>query len=84
MRVSVSLLIFGSCLLVAAAAAAIVEGHASDAEMRGGSLALALTLAAAAALVTTIEAMGYIRSPHWTEGAASQGHELDSEPQPDR
>jgi hypothetical protein len=57
-------MILGGFLLVAAAAAAIIEGYAADAQERVGSLALPFTLAVVAVLVTTIGAVGYVWSPH--------------------
>lgn len=65
-------MILGGCLLVAAAAAAIIEGYASDAQERGGNLTLAFTLAVAAALAATAGAIGYVRSPHRTEGTSTR------------
>lgn len=71
-------MILGGCLLVAAAAAAIIEGYASDAQQRGGNLALAFTLFVVAVLAIIVGFIGYVRSPHRTEGIVAQGDEPNS------
>lgn len=67
----------GGLLVVAASAAAVFEGYASDAEQRSGNPALALTLAVMAVLVATVGAIGYARSRR-TERIGSRGHGLHS------
>ncbi|GII98846.1 hypothetical protein Slu03_12240 [Sediminihabitans luteus] len=69
--------------MVAAAAAAIIEGYASDAQERVGSSVLDLTLAVVSVLVTIVGAIGYARSNR-IERTASQGHEHNGEPGSDR
>ncbi|MCB7135513.1 hypothetical protein [Cellulosimicrobium marinum] len=60
------LISLGCLLLVAAAAAAVIEGYASDAQERSGSLAVPFALAVGAVLVTTLGVVGSVRAARRT------------------
>lgn len=62
----------GGLLLVAAAAAAVLEGYASDAEHRTGNLTLAIVLAAIGVIAGVASFIGLALRPGRTHETSSQ------------